>query len=745
MKTHLSLWLVFLFTLQAACEDSSNQKDQAGGPNGNDQIVSVTLVPNPASTLVFIGSTVEFSWYATTQSGSRLTEIPAELTVTPQVIPTDVSRHAYRFDELGQYDVTVRLSPPHDFFSDTTTISVTDQRPTVNLEYPARGDTVLEMAQGITLLGRTEDTTTLTINGQSVTLNENGDFTHLFSPAWGLNQLTIEAQGAGIVTTATPTFLYAEQFESSQVDEGRGVHLTDALLAALAASFFDDGIHDHRNIDDLATVLEVIIEDSDLATALQDTDAISALQTRQDIGEVLGMMTTLDVSTTIVSPTSVGATRVTLDPVNGGIAFQAQIGNDSKPALTIRLKVDLTFEFLASDGRMGSATGSIYPTIRVGSALLSGILYIDKTPGMQPIATVDDFMLNVNNIETDPIEDIELTLDFLGTQSTIDLSGLISLDSFSEQYIDPLINGAVTFITDSAQSIVQTASETLLLQLFESLNISDTITFDNVLDPTRSTIALSYQTELNRFNFTNNGAFIGFNLGVFTPPAIPRSNDGAIRRTDCLQARPNVFNQDWLNDLTFGLQGDALNGLLYGIWQSGLITGPVDLTEALGDNSFLTGDQFNIVLDAYAPPILDSCRDEEGATLRIGDLRIELAGELINIQLDSTIFVDMDLRATYRAESDGIYLEVGEVESFDVEIIEVGENTNEDLLRPFLEEQLALLINGLLVGQGIGPVALPALDLAELIENLNTEDTLDIVPQGIRSQDGHIIIEANLD
>ena len=49
------------------------------------------------------------------------------------------------------------------------------------------------------------------------------------------------------------------------------------------------------------------------------------------------------------------------------------------------------------------------------------------------------------------------------------------------------------------------------------------------------------------------------------------------------------------------------------------------------------------------------------------------------------------------------------------------------------------------MGQGVGPVALPALDLAELIDNINTEDTLDVVPQGIRSQDGHIIIEANLD
>ena len=55
------------------------------------------------------------------------------------------------------------------------------------------------------------------------------------------------------------------------------------------------------------------------------------------------------------------------------------------------------------------------------------------------------------------------------------------------------------------------------------------------------------------------------------------------------------------------------------------------------------------------------------------------------------------------------------------------------------------IINGLLVGQGVGPVAIPALDLAELIENINTEHTLDVVPQGIRSQDGHIIIEANLD
>ncbi len=745
MKTGFQIILAATLLTLAACEDSSNKSDPSGQGSGNDPIVSVTLVPNPAQTLIFQSSTSRFSWYATTQSGSRLTQLPAELIISPQVLPTDATTHAYRFDEIGEYEVTVRLNPPHQSFSDRTMITVTDQRPSVVLDYPERGDTVLESTDGITLLGRASHTASLTVNGQAVQLDANGGFAHPFLPEWGLNKLNMEAQGAGIVTQATPTFLYAERFETSQDGNGLGVVLEDALLAALAASFFDDAVHDHSDIDDLATVLEVIIEDSDLAAALQDTDALNALQTRQDLGEVLGMMTTLDVATTIVSPTSVGVTQVILDPVNGGIAFQARIGNDSKPALTIRLKVDLTFEFISSDGRMGSATGSIYPTIRVGSALMSGILYIDKNPGMSPNATVDDFVLNINTIETDPIEDIELTLDFLGTSSTIDLSGLISLDSFSEEYIDPIVNSAVSFITDSAETIVQSASEALLLELFESLNISDTITFDNILDPSRSSIALSYQTELNRFNFTNDGAFIGFNLGIFTPPAIPRTNNGSIRRTDCLDGRPNAFTQNWRNDIAFGLQGDALNGLLYGIWQSGLMTGPIDLTEVLGENSFLTGNDFNIVLDSYAPPILDSCRDEEGATVRIGDLRMELAGELINIQLDSTIFVDMDLHAIYKTDDEGIYLEIGEVKSFDVEIIEVGANANEALLRPFLEEQLGLVINGLMVGQGVGPIPLPSIDLGELIDNLNTEDTLDIVPQGIISKDGHIIVEANLD
>ena len=116
-----------------------------------------------------------------------------------------------------------------------------------------------------------------------------------------------------------------------------------------------------------------------------------------------------------------------------------------------------------------------------------------------PTATLSDFTLDISNVESDPIEDVELTLDFLGTTSTIDLSGIISLDSFTTNYIDPVVNRAVDFITDSLESVVETASQTLLLDLFESLTVEDTLTFDNVFDPTRPSIS---QTRLNSTDST---------------------------------------------------------------------------------------------------------------------------------------------------------------------------------------------------------------------------------------------------
>ena len=92
--------------LLLGCEDSAKQSDPIGGLDPNDPITQVTLVPSPASTTIFVGSEVAFSWYATTQSGNRFTVIPGELTFSPLVLPADPASRTYRFSEVVQSRLT---------------------------------------------------------------------------------------------------------------------------------------------------------------------------------------------------------------------------------------------------------------------------------------------------------------------------------------------------------------------------------------------------------------------------------------------------------------------------------------------------------------------------------------------------------------------------------------------------------------------------------------------------------------
>ena len=88
-------------------------------------------------------------------------------------------------------------------------------------------------------------------------------------------------------------------------------------------------------------------------------------------------------------------------------------------------------------------------------------------------------------------------------------------------------------------------------------------------------------------------------------------------------------------------------------------------------------------------------------------------------------------------------MEVGELLVFDVEVIEVGPLANEDMLRGFLNEQLVTIINGLLVGRGFSRNATEGPN--EAIENLEVEDSLDIVPTSLESDAGYLLLKGNFD
>ena len=81
-----------------------------------------------------------------------------------------------------------------------------------------------------------------------------------------------------------------------------------------------------------------------------------------------------------------------------------------------------------------------------------------------------------------------------------------------------------------------------LVDILNELAVSD-MELDNYFDATRPSVQLNYDTELNRINFTDDGALIGFNLATSTERAITRDNFGSILRTDCLTGSPINFSR----------------------------------------------------------------------------------------------------------------------------------------------------------------------------------------------------------
>ena len=291
-----------LFLTLGACNDEAGKPTGNFGPSADDPVISVALSMTPNESVVFLDTEVQFAWTAITRSGQRYNGLAGDLIVPPEFTAVDDTPFRYRASEIGQFEVNVRLRPPYQAIEDRLLIEVTNEMPAVLMDYPTRGETVLRQSGGIEVLGRTIATSALTINGQRVMLDAEGRFRFPMTPNWGLNILTMEASGAGQTVTASPSFLYAESYQQIGNGTDSGIKVPDALLAAIADSFFDDGIHDPNNIDDLATVVEVILEDSDLAAAIQDSGILDDLGTQRDLGLVAGNQTTLTISTSTVSP-----------------------------------------------------------------------------------------------------------------------------------------------------------------------------------------------------------------------------------------------------------------------------------------------------------------------------------------------------------------------------------------------------------------------------------------------------------
>jgi hypothetical protein len=651
----------------------------------------------------------------------------------------------------------VKLHAPFDHLTDEITVVVDSTPPKVVISYPERGATIQGTGDPIVIQGViTEDVGTITsfvINDKAVGIGEDGSFTVEMTPYWGVNLIEAYAQDSnGNQGKLTPSYQYAPGYTSFVATNAEGVKVDDGMEIMLGESFLDDGVHDHKDIDDAATLLEVVLTNLDLETVVNG--ALNGAQGSQSLGSIgigpVSVDAVLSYTVQVVPPTDIGVTKVSLDSVKGGIAFEIEIGDDNDPGLDVTLNVQAKIDLEFNGFSVGDASLNLNTGITVQRMKITGILMMDMPKGQELTADLENLTLEMDGVEVDPIEDVwidfNVSIPLVGSfNQQYLLSDIIDVNTLTDQILDPLLDSLTDVILQVLEPILDQFAGDIMAAVLNSFGIQDTLSLPNFMNPSAPEIEVQYYTDLTSVHFDEPGGELGLSIGFFTEKNVDQDPLGAIQRHACLANNPEEFSYDWDHELALALKTDALNGLFYAIWSSGLLNGTVDLGAIVGGSLPIPVDTMGINMNFLAAPIINDCSKAAGVQIQVGDVFLDLSGDLLGIPLDADAYVDLTLMAVFKTKDDGFYIEIGELKDFDVEVVDVGPNADYDDMKMLLEEELPKILGSFLVGQEFGPIELPTIDLGEIVPGVPAGSVLEFQDLEIGKASGYVVIEGELD
>jgi hypothetical protein len=743
-------------------EISCHATDHPGAAPGTTTLVvstvaavSVELRVLPVKEVYEIGDLVTFSWVGLNAEGTEVPDLPGSLSIPGGGAMTieDQASHKYSLTAEGVWTVSVTLDAPLSGLTDDLTLTVDGTPPVITITHPERGSTLQGSGEAFKVTGFvSEEIGTISsflVNDVEVSLTADGSFSTLMTPEWGLNVIMVEAVDSnGNKGKISPSFQYSSGYASFIDEDAKGLTIDDGLQIRLAQSFLDDGDHDPTKIDDMATLLEVILTNMDVETLINS--ALSGLAGTQPLANISGFSANLDYTIQVIPPTDVGTTFVTLQCVEGGIEVTVVIGEDGAPGLDLTLQIPATISVDAPFvGTIGTSTLAIDTGLTINKMVFSGLILLDMPQGGSLTADLENLDLELVDVQLDPIEDItvemSLTPPFVAPITwTGNLSQLIDLNTLTDALLDPVLASATDAFITAIEPLLDDFAGDIMGIVTDIAEINVPVDIPSFLNPNSPDITLDIYTNLTFLHFTGLGAEIGMSFGTYTAKNVDRTPLGSIRREGCLIDAPELFNYDWAHELGVAIKTDSLNALLFSFWRSGALNGPIDLS-SLGDSSPIPVAGLDIATEFYLAPILYECGEADGAVIQIGDLRLDLVGTLLGLNLDAVAFLDISLNAIFETKPDGFYITIGEVDDFDMEVEEMVEGTGSDAVKELLEEHLAGLIGNLLVGQSFGPIELPSVDLSESITGLPAGSVLQFQDLTVSQSSGFVLIEGELE
>lgn len=728
--------------------------------------VAVALAVDPDKTVYKVGDDVAFTWLATDAFGNEVPDLAGTLTGDEQIGVEREGDAAFSFSDEGVYTFALTLAKPWDSLGDSLTLTCDGTGPEIVIKKPLRGQTLVGTGEAaIEVVGTVSDTvsevTSLTIAGLEVPVDADGSFTFAYDPMWGLNVIDAEAFDAfGNRTLVSPTFQYSSEYVPFVDADAEGVKASDGAKVLLGQSFLDDGDHDPSHVDDMATLVELLVNNLDVSAFVDTSEEplhfeFPVLDEQIAIDAVeggLNLQGTLQVDVTIVESTSVGTAKVALDAREEGIDVDIDLGDDQSPALNVELNIDVTLPldvtFVVYDQPIETTvTGEASFTTQVEIDKLGVVtsIHIDMPEGGELQVVTEDIDVDLQGLRIDPFEDLGFTFSIevpgSGAQSfDFQLSDYFDLTQITDFILDPITENIVPAVVDGIEPAVEGFAGDILKDLILAFELELPIELPELLEFQPK--ALDVYTNLTSVKFTEKGGEIGLSLGVWAEQGVDREIEGAIRRDGCLNGLNAQLLYDWKRELGAGLKVDAVNAALFSVWWSGYLTGPQDLTEMLsGVELPIPIDGLVADFDFMLPPVLNDCQPGDTVEVEIGDLSLGIVMQAFNREITAQLFVDAIIGLAFESTPEGLKIKVAEIRFFDVEVSQLSDPFIGALnLGALLEDGLGELALGKLAGLELGPIELPEVELSELTEMVPPGVSLNLGGLSVNKQQGFLVV-----
>lgn len=673
---------------------------------------SLSMTPVPSKSVYRTGEVVRFSTIVNDDFGNQVREARIDYSVSPSA--TSFGRGRWEFNDDGEYTVTATVtSPTKDGMnlSESATIVVSGSGPDIECRDPSNGEMVDDRpGTSVTFRGSVDDSNgvdSLTVNGQTVSAQSNGNFSTSISTDFGINFVDIRAtDDLGSTSSRTCAFLLADDWSD---EDG---YLTDAVALSLEQDALDDGFH--YALNSVADLFDRILNSNQLEVDLdnrlwRDTDGDGEndywLKDSCDADTLFGCAHHSKVKyirDPKSGPPGSGITStnnsVSLDWVSGGIDISTTLNDvgirlevDSSSCNTkgwmrvSEIDIDLTTDVSLSNGQLSAS-------LRGSPSVTSGTVNPDFGGAC---GTLADYLQGI-------LQDI--------LQDTVESE----VEKAIENNVPPLLDDLVSSLDVTSIS--------------RSFSIDE---FDG-----SGSVDLNFNARMSSLDIDSSRALIG--AGTKFTPAFTRN----ATPSKGLPMPPGRIHRDpyTSRDAAAAIHVGVLNHVLYALWRGGLFAADVDLSTLVGS----APSGASAKLTTNLPPVATV---ESG-----GDVVVKLGGA--NIQLEyPDIFdqpVQVDVGAIVRT---GASLNSGDSLDFDNVRVDqlyfsprgVSIDANS---RSTIESFLQSLVQGVVdraVNKGLRSFPIPSFEITPTMGqyDLPTGDELGLIRGSIDNSNNHFVVEGD--